>query len=384
MALGFYIALKSTGIVDISFDPNKGIEGSLTINAKTPAGTQTNWLAASKDNIYAISRLDYPDESSESGGIFAYRKSDTSNDASLTLLNDQKSNGKGGVHCEVSPDGTMLAAANINGAVVSIYPILEDGRTGDPTQVFDYNGQEPELKAKQISPSPHEVKFDPTGQFLFVPQRSADNVYVYSVQSPQEVKLNQKITLPPGTGPRHTAFRAASPTKSYMYLISENDNMVRAFTLDYGSASGSGSPALTITLQQAISTLGKDRERSPPDHVDLAAEIAVSNDGRFLYASNRHIKSMDNDNIAIYSIDDKNFLTYLESKDIAGKFPRTFALSNDKDNRWVAVAHELTQSIVVFERDVETGLLKGIKGRISLGENDRTLKKGPVCILWKS
>lgn len=59
-----------------------------------------------------------------------------------------------------------------------------------------------------------------------------------------------------------------------------------------------------------------------------------------------------------------------------------FALSNDEKNQFVAVANLYEQEIIVFERDGESGFLGAVRGRVKLGENDVTLRKGPVCILW--
>jgi 6-phosphogluconolactonase (cycloisomerase 2 family) len=91
---------------------------------------------------------------------------------------------------------------------------------------------------------------------------------------------------------------------------------------------------------------------------------------------------MENDSIAVFSIGENYSLTFLELKDTGGKLPRNFALSNDGDNLWVAVADEITQDIAIFERDTISGLVNGEKGRSSLGEIDKTRTKGLICILW--
>lgn len=390
MTSGFYVALKSAGIIHISFTPSKGAKESLALTSTTNAGEQTGWLAPYQDKIYAISRTQFSEDTPKSGGVFAFKRSLGSTNTALTSLNKQSSNGEGGVHVAVSPDGKTLAAANITASTVTIYPLLPDGSIGEPTNIFDYNESDTELKAKDLVAHPHECAFDPTGEFMFVPARSGDCVYVYSVQGPDKVVQIDKIELPSGSGPRHTSFRQVGETRSYMYLISERDNVIRTFALDYGKAGvnghanghAKGTHGLSITLQQTISTLGSGLGRTLPDHKFLAGELALSNDGKFAYASNRGTKSMDSDTVAIYSVRADHSLTFLEPKETGGKTPRNFALSGDKDNRWVAVANEVTQDIVVFERDVASGLLTEEKGRISLGELDKTRTKGPVCIVW--
>ncbi|KIX03629.1 uncharacterized protein Z518_07182 [Rhinocladiella mackenziei CBS 650.93] len=387
----FYVALQSTGILEVSFDPNKDVNESLSIIAtNTNAGKMPGWLTSYHHKIYSISRTAFPDNDTKSGGVFAFQEPPASaaRGTLLTFLDKESSNGDGGVYCDVNRDGKTLAAANIDGSTVSIYPLSEDGTIGKATYVFKYNLTEPSpgTRDSQVKANPHQSIFDPSGQFLFVPCRGADRVYVYSVQGPEQVKEIESITLPPGTGPRHVVFKQLNATTADMYLISELDNTVRLFTLNYENPWGPRFPQeagnLTITLKQTISTLGPDLPPSLPDNRDLAAEIAVTHDGKFAYASNRNTLSLDSDNLAIYSVHD-NRLTYLGSNETQGKIPRHFALSKDQDNQWLAVANQLTQDIVVFERDLKAGLMKDVKGRLKLGELDMTLALGPMCILWK-
>lgn len=112
----------------------------------------------------------------------------------------------------------------------------------------------------------------------------------------------------------------------------------------------------------------------------------------FLYASNRNTLSLESDTLAIYAINnntaraddtDAGHLTYLGFNETSGKIPRHFALSSDKTNRWLAVANQVTQHIVVFERDVKNGFMKDVVGRLVLGDLDVEQGEGPMCVLWK-
>ncbi|OAP57384.1 hypothetical protein AYL99_08122 [Fonsecaea erecta] len=410
-SLGFYIALQSTGILEIAFDPGKSANESLSIVAvNTDAGFMPGWLTGFGDKIYSISRTGYLNGEDSSGGVFAFRREPLSTSppsgAGLVLFDQTSSNGKGGVHCEVSPDGKILAAANITASTVSIYPLSEEGSIGTPTFVFDYNQSDP----GQNEAHPHQAAFDPSGQFLIVPLRTMDRVDFYFVQSPQKVHRVHCIHIPAPAGARHVTFNPISPSKAYMYLISEKDNSIRVFVLNY---SARGPQGLTVELKQTLSAMGKDLAPTPAEHKDLAAEIAVSNDGRFVYASNRNLTRTDDDILTIYSVDadpthEECHLTYLGSESTRGKHPRMFALSNDEENKWVAIAHQFTQDIVVFERNRKTGLLGEVRGRISVkvaaphqktrdevtfvetreGPHSREEFKigrteGPMCILWK-
>jgi 6-phosphogluconolactonase (cycloisomerase 2 family) len=82
------------------------------------------------------------------------------------------------------------------------------------------------------------------------------------------------------------------------------------------------------------------------------ADIHPSPDGRFLYASNRG----NENNLAIYAIDPKKgTLTSVGFQSTLGNHPRNFTL--DPTGKFLLVANMLSNSIVVFKRDAQTGLL---------------------------
>jgi 6-phosphogluconolactonase len=117
-----------------------------------------------------------------------------------------------------------------------------------------------------------------------------------------------------------------------MYLVSELDNTVRVFTLDGVSnlidgPLATGTPRLEITLQQTISTLGLGVNRTAPDNHHLAAEVALSNDGKFAYVSNRDTTTYASDTLATFSVNpdpriDHTHLTYLGQNATYEKIPR--------------------------------------------------------------
>ena len=202
------------------------------------------------------------------------------------------------------------------------------------------------------------------------------------------------------------AFNTANADQHFLYLLSEKDNTLRVFALHYPER---GSIALRLQHLQTLSTLGANKPPTPDEHKTVAAEVAVSRDGRFVYATNRDITNLNTpDTIAVYSVNTESkdrHLKLLQLQDLPGKHPRMFALSQDKENRWVAVAHQWTQEIVVLERDSKTGLLGKIRGRLNIegvrslgraaatangtgGEltREKAMKarnEGPVCVLWK-
>lgn len=319
-------------------------------------------------------------------------------------MSSTSSNGLGGVYCDISKDGRTLAAANIDGSTVSIYP-LKSGVIGDPTFVFKYTIEKPGpgKDESQTQAYPHAASFDPSGKFLFVPDRGADMVYVYQVDGPESVKHIHNITVAAGTGPRHVTFSKVSISRTFMYLVGEIDNTVTVFALDGvdNSACKSGENGeLRITHIQTASTLGPGANRTAFVNEDLASEVAVTNDGRFLYVSNRNTKSYDSDTLAVYAVhpsasasasssstntttgSGQQHLEFLALNPTHGKIPRHFSLSPDAENRFVAVGNQVSNDVTVLARNPKTGLVEGVVGNYTLGEFDETTELGPMAVVW--
>ena len=82
------------------------------------------------------------------------------------------------------------------------------------------------------------------------------------------------------------------------------------------------------------------------------ADIHTSPDGHFLYVSNRG----NENNIVIYAIHrSKGTLNNVGYQTTFGNHPRNFTL--DPTGKFLLVANMNSNSIVVFRRDAQTGLL---------------------------
>lgn len=273
---------------------------------------------------------------------------------------------------------------------MSIHPLSESGQIGAASYIFKYNLSHPGpgTNGSQIQSNPHEAIFDPSGQWMVVPDRGADHLYIYRAAGPYDVSQVQNITLLPGTGPRHATFRVFDSSKTFMYLVSELDNTVRVFLLDgvnNDGVNGCTTDALSITLLQTASTLGPGSNRTAPNNQDLAAEVAISNDGKYLYVSNRNTIHFTSDTLAIYSVhpgSDTEHLVYLGQNITYGKTPRHFSLSADPENQYIAVGNEVTNDVVILERNIKTGFIDGLVGNITLGNFDVTTTKGPTGVIW--
>jgi 6-phosphogluconolactonase (cycloisomerase 2 family) len=223
-----------------------------------------------------------------------------------------------------------------------------------------------------------------------VPDRGADRVYIYQVHGTEHVEHIRTITLLPGTGPRHIVFSKVNQEKTLMFLVSELDNTINVFSFQYGSVDHSGNhpdlnETLRITHLQRASTLDASDKRTKPTNIDLASELALSHDGRFLYASNRNTESVDKaDTIAIYALDTNASkpLQFLGLNSTHGKIPRHFSLSSDLHNQFVAVANQVSNDLFIMKRDPKTGFLEDVAGSYSFGKLDMTTEIGPMAVTW--
>jgi 6-phosphogluconolactonase len=79
--------------------------------------------------------------------------------------------------------------------------------------------------------------------------------------------------------------------------------------------------------------------------------VRITEDGKFLYSSNRGHNS-----IAVYAINESGHsLERIQLIASEGNTPRDFAL--DPTEQFIIVGHQDSDKLTLFERDAETGLL---------------------------
>jgi 6-phosphogluconolactonase len=104
-----------------------------------------------------------------------------------------------------------------------------------------------------------------------------------------------------------------------------------------------------LTQFQQVKTLPADFTGQ-----NTAAEIAVRQDGKFLYTSNR-----GHDSIAVYSVDERSGeLTLRQRVPSRGKVPRYFTF--DPTGKWLMVSNQEGGNVSVFSVDSGSGELKPV------------------------
>jgi 6-phosphogluconolactonase len=335
------------GIYRADFDPETGKLSEAVLVAEVGA---PGFLAKhpSMPILYSVGAPADGNQKPNTGSIHAFR---IGSDFSLEKLAETSCGGKGPCHLAVSADGRSLAVANYGDGTVAMIRLDESGRLGVTTALLRHQGSGPNAQ-RQDGPHAHGVYFSPDGKQLLVPDLGIDKVVVYPFDA-ESSKLGSAlppIVTAPGAGPRHLAF---SPDGSHAYVLNELNGTILVSAKDKAG----WNPVQTVsTLPDGFSGANK------------SAEIELSRDGRFVYASNR-----GPDSIAVFQRDAADGrLTRLQLIPCGGKAPRHFTISSC--GKWLLCGHHESDTIAVFRIDGESGKLDDAGATVPAPR--------PICILF--
>jgi 6-phosphogluconolactonase len=284
--------------------------------------------------VYSASRSPISDQN-DHHSIGAYRaNTDT---GMLSLINEQSVMGIGPAHVSVDPLGSFVYVSNYTSGNVSMLPIRDDGGLDVASDVVQHRGSSIHPTRQQTAHA-HAADPSPDGRFVYVSDLGLDKIMIYEVDR-QKRALSPASTPwfenTPGSGPRHLSFR---PDGAYAYSAEELSSTIAVLSVDKNSGA--------MQQVQRVSMLPDDFQGS-----NTAADIHVSPDGKFLYASNRGHES-----IVIFSIDESTGeLSLAGHESTIGQHPRNFMI--DERGGLVFVANRDSNHIVVFRRDPLTGAL---------------------------
>ncbi|MEQ9375258.1 MAG: beta-propeller fold lactonase family protein [Imperialibacter sp.] len=326
-----------SGIHTYQFDSESGTLRRVQAVAELD---NASFLAVSDDqtNLYAVS----------GSRVNAYTLNPGT--GQLSFLNSVPS--AGSCYVSAAPNGSTVFVGNYGGGNTEAVRTNADGSFDEASvQLLQHQGSSIN-KERQEAPHVHATVLSPDGRYLMVPDLGTDRVYQYQLNatSGQILAPASKpwLSVPKGAGPRHLDFH---PNGQYAYLVLELQGAVMA--LDYREG--------MLMEKQIISMVDKDFKGRLS-----GADIHVSPDGKFLYASNRG----DANEIAIYSIDKNGKLNRVSRQPLMGKTPRNFAI--DPTGRFLLVANQDTNEVIVFRRDETTGLLTSTGQSIAVDK--------PVCL----
>ena len=334
-----YIATQNPekmGITAAEFDAATGALSApkLVIETRDPAHFT---LSADHKHLYMCN-------TGTPGGVSAFAVEDAKTGA-LRLLNYKESKGRGPSYVSVDKSGKYVLDANYGGGYVEVYSLAGDGSLDQQTAFVQHEGSSVHPQ-RQTKPYAHWFRTDPTNRFGLVADLGMDKIMVYRFDhgklTPNDPPFAQ---VNGGSGPRHLAFH---PNGKWLYAVQEISNEVIAFKWDSGKG--------VLTQFQQVKTLPDDFTAA-----NTAAEIAIRNDGKFLYVSNR-----GHDSIAVYSISSNGELTLRQRVPSRGKVPRYFTF--DPSNKWLIVSNQEGGNVVVFAVDAKSGELKPVGEQVPIAK----------------
>lgn len=349
---GTYTREKSKGIYRARLDVVTGklSEAELAAETKDPsflAVHPTGWF------LYAIDEGSDPART-PGRGVRTYGLNGRS--GILTFLNEQSAGSAGPCHLTVDHEGRSVLVANYSGGSVSALPVGEDGRLGPPAVVVRHVGSSVH-PTRQKQPHAHAINVSPDNRFALVPDLGIDQVRVYRLDAtkPELVPHTPSaVRLPPGSGPRHLAFR---PDGRFVYVINELLCTVSVFAYDARRGE--------LKDVQVISTLPPGETVRPGFST---AEVVVHPSGQYVYGSNR-----GHDSIVVYAVDRASGrLTHLQNEPTQGRTPRHFTL--DPTGNWLLAENQASDTVVVFGVDPKTGRLSPTGQSITV--------PSPVCAVF--
>ncbi|WP_289054042.1 lactonase family protein [Carboxylicivirga marina] len=247
-------------------------------------------------------------------------------------------------HLSVNNKGDVLMA-NYSGGNIGYVTLDEERKLSDLRHVAQHSGKS--IMKRQNAPHAHSVYFLDEVNVVAV-DLGIDQLIFYRMGDKQLIKTDS-LLITAGAGPRHLAIH---PQKKVLYVINELNSTVSVVEERDGH----------WHLSSAISTLPADFAGE-----SYCADIHISADGRFLYASNRGHNSL-----AIYQLnEDGKELSLVAHESVKGDWPRNFALT--PDNEFLVVANERSNNIIAFKRNQETGLLTFVS---------EVKAASPVCVLF--
>ncbi|AWW33020.1 lactonase family protein [Echinicola strongylocentroti] len=339
--LGTYTSKPDEGFHLINFYPESHTFDSVLIQSdiNNPSFVISN---QKRDLVFAVQ-----EEGGEKGGsVSSFRFDQAAN--TLKKLSTSSTKGSGPCYITLSPDEKYIFAGNYGSGDLAVLPIQDDGMLGEAIQTISHSGSSIN-QDRQTSPHVHSLVFHPNGKQLFVSDLGTDKVYVYDFDPSREQPLStsdpRHFSVKAGSGPRHLIF---NHTGDKIYLIHEMTSEVGLY--DYNL----DEKKVTFLDSYALTPQGFNGEKG-------AAEIRISKDGQYLYASNRG----DSNEIIVFRINEQTgTLEKIQAITSGGLTPRNFALSPDEN--FVFVGNQNSDVILAYERNPQSGIIKKTNAELAI------------------
>lgn len=321
---------KSEGIIVYSFNT---VTGELSEIEKEYNLVNPSFLTISPNGKFLYACTDTKLE--KNGSVSAFKIDSLT--GKITFLNKQTTGGKNPVHLIVDKTNKYVIASNYTDAGISVFKCNTDGSILPYTELIKFEGNSI-ISGRQDNSHIHSCNFSPDGKYIFAPDLGTDKIRVFGFDNENLLTEIDSLTVDTdkGSGPRHFTFHT---TKPFAYCVEELSGTVSFYTY------------------QDNKLVFKSRYNSYEKHETeyASSDLHISPNGKFLYVANRQ----DENSISIFGINQINGeLTLKAHQSTYGKIPRSFVI--DPSGNYLIVANQVSNELVVFKRNLETGLLTKI------------------------
>lgn len=340
LLIGGYTKKKATGIYQL---PLIKSENSLQVGDTQEIiriGGPT-YFVQDNDLIFSINNT------GTQGGISSFKLTNNNYLAQDSYLTA----GSSPAYIGINRKQKLLYTANYHTAVLAVFSYEANGKIKllDSTKhTADTLGPCPE---QTDGPHPHFFDQTPQGNLVSC-DLGNDCVDFYSFDHNQLNHL-AKYQNEAGFGSRHIVFNKDG---NYFYVVGELASKVNVVRFDEQN--------WTFTNIATYSTIPE----SFTAH-NGAAAIRISNDGKFIYISNRGHNS-----ITVFAVKKDHTLELRQTVSTFGEFPRDF--NWDDEQKFVVVANQNTDNATLYTRDNNSGCLTPIQKNISVPEG--------TCVLFSN
>jgi 6-phosphogluconolactonase len=276
----------------------------------------------------------------------------------LRFLNTIPTGGTSTCYLSMDKTGKFVLLANFGSGSISVVRVNGDGSLGQQTAFVQHLGHGSPDVPVQSGPHPHTILVSPDNRYVIVSDLGVDKVFIY--------RFDESTGM---LSPLDPPFAAVEPgggrAGRYGYQLNEMGSTLITFAWD--PAQGK------LTQLQELSI-------APPSLRNAGAELQISANQKYLYASNRLSRFNDKDpskidrlpgTISVFAIDpEKHTLSEIRQVPSGGIMPRNFAI--DPTGQYLFALNQVSNNVVQFKIDPATGMLSRMGRELKVDT--------PVCL----
>ena len=323
--IGTYTKAESKGIYKADFNANGQFKNlKVMVISENPS-----FLAYTKDRKFLVAVNESTKEGESDGSISSFR---IGNDR-LVLVDKIHSYGNNPCHVTITEDNYVITS-NYTGGNVVLSKLDENGKlTFLDSNQHTGGSNHPRQEAAHV----HSTWIHPETKDVIAVDLGTNDLWFYQIDRSKNTlirKEQQKLAMDSIAGPRHLTFHPKH--SNWLYVLNELDFSVSLVTYNEGKYAVNSTTDILFEATEGY---------------NASADIHISKDGKFLYASHRGYNT-----IAVMEINaNDGALKLVDVHEIPGSWPRNFSLSPDQE--FLIYANEWTNNIFSLKRDVEKGTL---------------------------